>query len=179
MASVKTYLDNILSAIYGKDVRQSIHDAIQQCYIDATTGITPEIEIEQISGGHKVDITIGSDVKSFNIMDGTAVISPLLLSDTKTTSPATQSEYTNLSVPDLVNYNVVSVRCSVGNIVQVLTFYRQMGDVPQYIIDNDNLYIRGGFLVDWTNNLIGVRWVNGMSSSTPALVYFDKVVAVG
>lgn len=36
MANIKQYLDNILNAIYGKDVRQSIHDAIEQCYEDAT-----------------------------------------------------------------------------------------------------------------------------------------------
>ena len=34
--SVYDDLDNILNARYGKDVRQSIHDAISQCYSDAT-----------------------------------------------------------------------------------------------------------------------------------------------
>ncbi len=34
--SVYDNLRQILSARYGKDVRQSIHDAIQQCYSDAT-----------------------------------------------------------------------------------------------------------------------------------------------
>lgn len=35
MASkIATYLSQILSAVYGKDVRQSIHDAISQCYAD-------------------------------------------------------------------------------------------------------------------------------------------------
>lgn len=34
--SVYDDLAQILSARYGKDVRQSIHDAIQQCYSDAT-----------------------------------------------------------------------------------------------------------------------------------------------
>ena len=30
MANIKQYLDNILSAILGKDVRQSIHDGIKK-----------------------------------------------------------------------------------------------------------------------------------------------------
>lgn len=30
MANIKQYLDNILSAILGKDVRQSIHDGIEK-----------------------------------------------------------------------------------------------------------------------------------------------------
>ncbi len=34
--SVYDDLDNIIHARYGKDVRQSIHDAISQCYSDAT-----------------------------------------------------------------------------------------------------------------------------------------------
>lgn len=37
MSAISTYLNNILSAIYGKDVRQSIHDAISQCYDDVTS----------------------------------------------------------------------------------------------------------------------------------------------
>lgn len=38
MASISDYLKQILSARYGKDVRQSIHDAIQQCYYDGKAG---------------------------------------------------------------------------------------------------------------------------------------------
>lgn len=38
MASISDYLKNILAARYGKDVRQSIHDAIQQCYYDGKAG---------------------------------------------------------------------------------------------------------------------------------------------
>lgn len=36
MALIQTLLENILSAIYGEDVRGSIHDAIEQCYKDST-----------------------------------------------------------------------------------------------------------------------------------------------
>jgi hypothetical protein len=40
MAGIETYLKNILSAVYGKDVRQSIHDGIKQCYYDGKVGAT-------------------------------------------------------------------------------------------------------------------------------------------
>lgn len=40
MSKISEYLSNILSSIYGKDVRQSIHDAIEQCYEDVTNGVT-------------------------------------------------------------------------------------------------------------------------------------------
>lgn len=38
MADVQALLKSILSAVYGKDVRQSIHDAIRQCYYDGKAG---------------------------------------------------------------------------------------------------------------------------------------------
>lgn len=38
MADVQMLLKNILTTIYGKDVRQAIHDAIQQCYYDGKAG---------------------------------------------------------------------------------------------------------------------------------------------
>lgn len=38
MADIQTFLKNIKTAVYGKDVRQSIHDAIRQCYYDGKAG---------------------------------------------------------------------------------------------------------------------------------------------
>lgn len=40
MADISTLLSQILKAVYGKDVRQSIHDSISQCYSDVTAGKT-------------------------------------------------------------------------------------------------------------------------------------------
>lgn len=40
MANISTLLGQILKAVYGKDVRQSIHDAISQCYDDVISGKT-------------------------------------------------------------------------------------------------------------------------------------------
>lgn len=40
MSDIATYLNNILTAIRGEDVRQSIHDAIQACYEDGQSGAT-------------------------------------------------------------------------------------------------------------------------------------------
>lgn len=38
MADIQTYLNNIMKAVLGKDVRQSIHDGIKQCYYDGKAG---------------------------------------------------------------------------------------------------------------------------------------------
>ena len=40
MSRISTLLAQILSAVYGRDVRQSIHDAIEQCYADVSEAKT-------------------------------------------------------------------------------------------------------------------------------------------
>lgn len=40
MSRINSLLENLLSAVYGRDVRQSIHDSIKECYDDVTTGKT-------------------------------------------------------------------------------------------------------------------------------------------
>lgn len=44
MANIKEYLDNILSAIFGKDVRQSIHDSINAINEEVAESITTSQE---------------------------------------------------------------------------------------------------------------------------------------
>ena len=48
MSDIATYLSNILNAIRGEDVRQSIHDAIQACYEDGQAGATDLTARQQI-----------------------------------------------------------------------------------------------------------------------------------
>ena len=38
MAGIEEYLNQIKNAIYGKDVRQAIHDGIEACYEDGKAG---------------------------------------------------------------------------------------------------------------------------------------------
>ena len=40
MSKIQTLLQQIQTAVYGKDVRQSIHDSIEQCYDDVTSAKT-------------------------------------------------------------------------------------------------------------------------------------------
>lgn len=42
MSDIETNLQKILTSIYGKDVRQAIHDAIEDCYADSSEGLTPQ-----------------------------------------------------------------------------------------------------------------------------------------
>lgn len=53
MASIQTYLNRILSSRYGRDVRQSIHDAIQKCYDDASVEHdNVNMEVKNARGTH-------------------------------------------------------------------------------------------------------------------------------
>lgn len=38
-------------------------------------------------------------------------------------------------------------------------------------------YIRAQFIVDWTNNKVGVRWVNGTSDLSSG-IYFQQVYGI-
>lgn len=40
MSRIQILLQQIQTAVYGKDVRQSIHDSIEQCYTDVTSAKT-------------------------------------------------------------------------------------------------------------------------------------------
>ena len=48
MAGIEEYLDQIQNAIYGRDVRQAIHDGIEACYEDGKVGVTDLIARERI-----------------------------------------------------------------------------------------------------------------------------------
>lgn len=49
MAGIQDYLNQIKNAIYGKDVRQAIHDGIQQCYYDGKAGTIDLLARQEIA----------------------------------------------------------------------------------------------------------------------------------
>lgn len=70
MSLISDYIDILLNAEYGEEVRQAIVDAINQCYLDAVAGITPVITTETVTGGHNIIITIGDVVQTVFVADG-------------------------------------------------------------------------------------------------------------
>lgn len=75
MTNIENYLNQILSAVYGKDVRQSIHDAIKQCYDDVsnptlnTEALKMAIQ-EKIDEGAMTNLILGDgDVSTEKIAD--------------------------------------------------------------------------------------------------------------
>lgn len=76
MADIQNLLRQLLQAVYGKDVRQSIHDAIKQCYYDGKAGAVDLVAREQIANlvandessegnSELVDIRVGADGKTY------------------------------------------------------------------------------------------------------------------
>ena len=53
MASIQEHLDKIKNAVFGKDVRQAIHDSIKQCYDDAAVNNdNANMEVKLARGSH-------------------------------------------------------------------------------------------------------------------------------
>ena len=108
-----------------------------------------------------------------------APIAITTLYNTKTTASSTQETWVYSPViSNLANYNIVALRAEVHYIRQILFFLRPLGDMSQMVIDmSGTTYIRAQFIVDWTNNKIGVRWVNGTSDLSSG-IYFQQVYGI-
>lgn len=76
MAGIEEYLDQIKNAIYGRDVRQAIHDGIEACYTDGKVGAVDLVAREQIaelvapsgeapSAAEVTDARVGADGKTY------------------------------------------------------------------------------------------------------------------
>lgn len=66
MSNIEENLKKILGSVYGKDVRQAIHDSIHDCYEDGKTGAVDLIAREQIAN---LVANSGDDTKDSELVD--------------------------------------------------------------------------------------------------------------
>ena len=97
---------------------------------------------------------------------------------TKVTAADVSTTYKYTTISALANWNMVVMHVTVHNTQQNLVFMRPfqggqlLSDTP-----TSTAYIRGGYVVDWANNRVGVRCVNGTTAQV-ATVYFDYVYGI-
>lgn len=108
MSSIQTYLNSIMSAIYGEEVRSSIKSAIQQCYNDVnnptllTTGInsiiTNKVADGTISGQIITDIGVLTEPTD-NLFDFSKVSKGLLNTASGTIDTSNANYWTSDYIP--------------------------------------------------------------------------------
>lgn len=110
MSSIQSYLSQILSAVYGRDVRQSIHDAIKQCYDDVSN---PDLNTEAfktalaaaIDDGTLTALSVGdSTITTEKIADG-AVKRDKIANNAIVTNKIIDSAITTAKMVDLAVTN--------------------------------------------------------------------------
>lgn len=96
MGSIQSYLSQILSAVYGRDVRQSIHDAIQQCYDDVSN---PSLNTEAFKTALAAAIEDGT-LTALNVADN-AITTDKLADDAVTREKIANNAVVTAKIVDL------------------------------------------------------------------------------
>lgn len=117
MAGIETYLERIKNAVYGREVRQAIHDGIHQCYEDGKAGAVDLVAREEIaqlvapsgeapSAAEVTDARVGADGTTYSTL-GNAIREQIteLKNDLtgfiykEVTDSAAASQYYNIDFP--------------------------------------------------------------------------------
>lgn len=134
MAGIETYLEQIKNAIYGREVRQAIHDGIEQCYKDGKAGAVDLVARQEIaeliapsgeapSAAEVTDARIGADGTTYTSL-GDAIRDQV--SDLK-------SDLDDSGIAESVSYETLTgcIRASDGAVI---------GDLPNAHSSDIQLY---------------------------------------
>lgn len=101
-------------------------------------------------------------------------LTPKLLYASKVSAPATKGTWNYMDI-QLSEWAVIAIRAWVHNVIQFLVFFSTASQLNQQISDRptQTLYVRGGFMVNWSTNRIYVRWLDGTAEHHE--VSFDRV----
>lgn len=101
-------------------------------------------------------------------------LTPKLLYASKVSAPATKGSWNYMDI-QLSQWAVIAIRALVHNVIQFLVFFSTASQLNQQISDRptQTLYVRGGFMANWSTNRIYVRWLDGTAEHHE--VSFDRV----
>ena len=160
MSNIQNELNNIKNAVFGKDVRDSIHNAIKTCYDDASiVNNNANMEVKMARGVHKtlngrldsVDSQLEQNMNKINTkaskqevdVERKRIDSLAKLSEGSTTGDA---ELIDARIgADGIVYNSLgdSIRTQIGELNEIV-------EKPNYLIKNKN-YSKNGGNVAWDN----------------------------
>lgn len=106
-------------------------------------------------------------------------VNPAVINSSKVSCTTVGTSFKYTTIPGLANWSVVAVHFTVYEASQVLFFFR--GETHERMpIDAPALgRFRGGIIVDWSNNRIGIRAIAAGSSNNYANnIYFDYVYGI-
>lgn len=106
-------------------------------------------------------------------------IAPAVLNSAKIACTTVGTSFKYTTVSGLANWSIVAVHFTVYETLQVAFFVRGEGH-ERMLTDAPNLgRFRGGIVVDWSHNRIGIRAIAaGSNNNYPDTIYFDYVYGI-
>ena len=159
MGNITTFLREIISARYGKDVRKNIHDAIEQCYNDAIEHGHSDMEVSQARGtfqnlGARLD---DNDEKVEDLEELTEIIDLLNIPNTRIVAESDLNDFTSpgtfYSTEGSITNTLLNKPESLTVAFKMIVGYINLSTrVLQIIISNDStpkIFVRKGHGEDW------------------------------
>lgn len=183
MANIQSYLNQIKNAVFGKDVRESIHDAIKQCYDDAAVNHdNANMEVKLARGTHDtLNDRLVENEKNQENLSSQLDTNVRELDDKKADKKDTnniQQQVNNLvleAVGDGNNAEVIQARNSIfGNFTVLKEHLDVLGNALQKYSDRKYLW-------QWKICGLSKDKINESQNwriSTPTIMYADENITV-
>lgn len=168
-SNIATLLNQILTAIYGKDVRKSIHDAIQQCYSDVGDPALNEAAFkkavqEKIDDGSIGALTLGEGSIETKFIKNKAVTSEKIADDVTVKIDKNAMNIDSLKDEiDMANNKIV------------------VASSEQEIKDDGKFYLYNGHVYYYNNGKLvqGTEYTLVVPNNQIAIKQYDTVMIIG
>lgn len=163
MASIQNYLNQIKSAVFGKDVRQAIHDAIEECYNTASIDHdNANMEVKLARGTHNTlnDRLEANEEKQENFSEQLDTSTQQLkgqineIAEAGTTMEAVQSKVSEMAEHGLIQaYTLADRTVEPKKISFFNTIYGNLFD-KKTVVTNKQLNIANGTIGNMTDRTV-------------------------